>query len=239
MAASWNRAGHYIFALWFPFSFFLGIFSTVKDWMSTTLIHIVWPSCKFRTQVWKCAAHGRWKYRMQKWPQKSPSAHHLATSSGCIFATKACIDNRKKNLLNNNMSSTSLHNVVNFGPLTADICLGVWENPTNFNGFHVLSSLLQRRRSTEANQTLHNVWPSFGLLHYCPLTEFCPMQNSLYIQVLCSPILAALLHRARHSSSGCQPNFAASYKEWNYGTFGECTTSIRKGGHHVGHRPTF
>jgi len=24
---------------------------------------------------------------------------------------------------------------------------------------------------------------------------------------------------ARHSSSGCQPNFAESYKEWNYGTF--------------------
>jgi len=27
----------------------------------------------------------------------------------------------------------------------------------------------------------------------CPLTEFCPVQNSLYVQVLRSPILAALL----------------------------------------------
>jgi len=27
----------------------------------------------------------------------------------------------------------------------------------------------------------------------CPLTEFCPVQNSLYVQVLHSPVLAALL----------------------------------------------
>ena len=68
-------------------------------------------------------------------------------------------------------------------------------------GFCVLASLLQRRRSTEANQTLHGVWPSRGLLHYiyifggsCSITEFCQVQNSLCIQVLRSPILAALLH---------------------------------------------
>ena len=73
--------------------------------------------------------------------------------------------------------------------------------PGNFNGFRVLATLLQRRRSTEVNQTLHYVWPSPGLVHYvytfrssCPLTEVCPVQNSLYIQVLHSHILAALLH---------------------------------------------
>jgi len=47
-----------------------------------------------------------------------PSAHHDINLSSYIFATKACIDNRK-NLLNSNISSTSPHNVVNFGPLTA------------------------------------------------------------------------------------------------------------------------
>jgi len=40
--------------------------------------------------------------------KKSPSAHHRTTLSGYIFANKARIDNRKKNLLNNNMSSTCL-----------------------------------------------------------------------------------------------------------------------------------
>jgi len=44
---------------------------------------------------------------------------------------------------------------------------------------------------------------------------------------------------ARHSSSGRQPNFAAWYTEWNYGTFAEGATYIRLGGHRVGHRPTF
>ena len=34
-------------------------------------------------------------------------------------------------------------------------------------------------------------------------------------------------------------NFAASYKEWNYGTFAEGATYSRLGGHHVGHRPVF
>jgi len=77
--------------------------------------------------------------------------------------------------------------------------LGVWGSPENFNRFYVLASLLQRCRSPEASQTLHNVWPSPGLLHcilggYCPLTEFHHVQNSLCVQVLRSPVLAALLH---------------------------------------------
>jgi len=44
---------------------------------------------------------------------------------------------------------------------------------------------------------------------------------------------------ARHSSSGRQPNFAALYKECNYGTFAEGATYIWLGGHHVGRHPTF
>jgi len=48
MAAIWNRAGHYIFALWFlSSSFFISFFfprliSAVADWMSTILLHMVW-----------------------------------------------------------------------------------------------------------------------------------------------------------------------------------------------------
>jgi len=36
------------------------------------------------------------KCRTQKSRQKSPSGHHPTTLSGYIFATKACIDNRKR-----------------------------------------------------------------------------------------------------------------------------------------------
>jgi len=74
--------------------------------------------------------------------QKSPSWHHRTTSSGYIFATKACIDNRKKNLLSSNTSSTCAYNMVNFGPLAAEIVCLVWGTPANFNGFRVLAALL-------------------------------------------------------------------------------------------------
>jgi len=48
MATLWNRAGHYIFALWFLSffllsSFFPRLISAVGDWMSTILWHMVWP----------------------------------------------------------------------------------------------------------------------------------------------------------------------------------------------------
>jgi len=48
MVALWNRADHYIFILWF--GFFLSIFlffpcliSAAAHWMSTILLHMVWP----------------------------------------------------------------------------------------------------------------------------------------------------------------------------------------------------
>jgi len=49
MAALWNRAGHYIFMLWFLSSIFYLLFSSpnlsaaVGDWTSTILRHMVWP----------------------------------------------------------------------------------------------------------------------------------------------------------------------------------------------------
>jgi len=62
--------------------------------------------------------------------------------SGYIFATKACIDNRKKNLLISNMSSTCPHNIVNFNPVTAKIGWTIWGTPANFNWFRVVAELL-------------------------------------------------------------------------------------------------
>ena len=91
-------------------------------------------------QVWNALHAARCKYRTQKSRQKSPSRHHHTTLSGHIFTTKARIDNRKKNLLSSNTSSTCPDNMVNFGRLTAEIGLGVWGTPANFNGFRVLAT---------------------------------------------------------------------------------------------------
>ena len=47
-----------------------------------------------------------------------------------------------KNLLSSNISSTCPHNMVNFGPLAAEIISLVWGTPANFSGFRVLAALL-------------------------------------------------------------------------------------------------
>jgi len=47
MVVLWNRADHYIFALWFLLSIYLlflpRLISAVADWMSAILPHTVWP----------------------------------------------------------------------------------------------------------------------------------------------------------------------------------------------------
>jgi len=128
--------------------------------------------------VWNLLHAARWKYRTQNvaknrhpgtiaqlWRAVSSQVRHVSTIG-------------KKNFLSSNISSTCPHNMVNFGPLTAEICWRVWGTPVNFNGFRVLAALLQRRRSAEANQTLHDVWPCPALLHYIYISGgSCPWQN--------------------------------------------------------------
>ena len=69
----------------------------------------------------KRAARGSLQIQDAKSRQKSTSGHHRTNLSGYIFATKARIDNRKKNFLGSNTSSTCPQNMANFGPLTAEI----------------------------------------------------------------------------------------------------------------------
>jgi len=57
---------------------------------------------------------------MQKWRKNSPSGHYRTTLLGYIFATKACIDNRKKLVKQQYLS----HMYIQYGerrPLAADI----------------------------------------------------------------------------------------------------------------------
>jgi len=185
-------------------------------------------------QVWNVLHVARWKIQDAENSQKVAiwaSSHKFV---GLYLWNWGTYRQSQKQLLGINTTSTWTHNMVNFGSLAAEIGRVVWGTPANFNGFRVLAALLQRCRSPEANQTLHDAWPSPGLLHYiyifgvsCPLTEFCPVQDSLYVQVLRSATLTALLGR--------QPNFGAWYKEWNYTSFAEGANYIRLGGHHVGH----
>ena len=138
IAALRSRCGHYIFALSFLLSssFFPRLISAVANWMSTIRCGLSANlGCRSETCCTRIAENtGR---------KNSPSAHHRTTLSGCVFATKACIDNRKK-LLNSITSSTCPHTMVNFGPLAAEIGSGVWA-PCKFQRFRVLVSQTLRR----------------------------------------------------------------------------------------------
>jgi len=123
----------------------------------------------------------------------------------------------EKKLLNSIISSTCSRNMVNFGPLAAEIGSLVWGTPANFNGFRVLASLLQRRRSTEANWTLQmfgrllswytihtflGLLPRYGIFPGAIFT-LRPSFTLFYVGSV----------TARHWSSGRQSNFAALSRE--------------------------
>ena len=59
---------------------------------------------------------------------------------------------------------TSSYNMVNFGPLAAEIVSLVWGTPGNFNGFRVLAALLHSQTAAlNRGQGGHHVghWPTF------------------------------------------------------------------------------
>ena len=97
--------------------------------------------------------------------------------------------------------------------------VGEFGTPQQINGFHVLASLLHRRRSTDVNQTLHDVWPSPGLYIIYTFSGDLPPNGILPgAKFTLRPSLALSYIASvtvRHSSSGREPNFAAWYKEWN------------------------
>jgi len=78
MATLCNRAGHYILPCGFFYLsmfFFPHLILAVADWMSTILLHMMWPYCEFRMQVRNVLYTPRWKCRTQK----SPKIRHLGT----------------------------------------------------------------------------------------------------------------------------------------------------------------
>ena len=135
MVALWNRADH-IFSCCSLFFFFFP--------------HL----CRLDVCHTWCAISANLRCRSET------CCTHLAENTGCKKVTKnrnlgtipqlcRAISSRprhvstiRKNVLSSDTSSTGPDNMVNFGPLTAEIGSGVWGTPTNFNGFCVLAALL-------------------------------------------------------------------------------------------------
>ena len=147
MAVLCNRAGHYIFALWFLLllSFFPHLISAITGWMSAILAHMVSETCCTRlTQN-----TGRKK--------NSPSRHHciyLAISSQLRHVSTIRKKLVKQQYLPHN--PTCPYSMVNFGPLAAEIGLPVWGTLAHFNGFRVLAALLHGTLVVGITQTLRH-----------------------------------------------------------------------------------
>ena len=78
---------------------------------------------------------------------------HRKNLFGYIFSTKARIDNRKKTCYAT-IPPRRLYNIVNFGPLAAEIVSLVWGTPATFSWFRVLTALLRGTVVVGVSQTL-------------------------------------------------------------------------------------
>jgi len=68
--------------------------------------------------------------------------------------------------------------------------------------------------------------------------EFCQVQNSLRVQVLCSPILTASVRHCTALEQQTSAKLCGVIQEYK-ATFAEGATYIFLGGYHVGYQPTF
>jgi len=136
--------------------------------------------------------------------KEPPSGHHRTTLSGYIFTSTACIDNRKKfvkqqYLLQMSSQYGELWSTNSWDPLAS---LGHPNNSTGFAFWLPYCTDVVQVRSTKLCRMFGSLFGWYTKYIYifegsCTLTEFCQLQKSLCIQVLCSPILAALLHGTR------------------------------------------
>jgi len=143
MGALWNRAGHYIFALWF-ISFFFYLFSS--------------PNLNDqRLDVYHTSTHANLECTSEMCCTRlaeNTGRKKIAISTPSPNFVRLYLRQSEKNFLNRNTFSMCPANMVNFGPLTAEICWRVWGTPANFNGFRVLTALLHGTVVVGVSQTL-------------------------------------------------------------------------------------
>ena len=159
MAALRSRCVHYIFCPVVSSIFFFFIFSPnlsrrrldVYHDTSTHGVHGLSANleCMSENNVLHAA---RWKYTTQ-------NIAILAPSHDFIFATEAYINNRKKNLLNRNISCTCRYNMVNFGILAAEtVSFYSLGHPCKFERVSRLGSVTARHSSS-------GLQPNFAALY--------------------------------------------------------------------------
>ena len=153
MAALHSRCEHYILPCGFFFLFFFFFSSPNLSGRRVDIYHTSTHGValvRIYNAGLKCAARGSMEIQDAK-------NRHLQTITQLCRAVSSQPRHAStigKNLLNSSISSTCLHNMVNFGPLVAEICWRVWGIAANFNVFHILAALLHDTLVVGVSQTL-------------------------------------------------------------------------------------
>ena len=103
--------------------------------------------------MWCCAARGSLEIQDAKNDAKNRHLGTIPQFCQAISSQLRHVSTIGKNMLSSNISSTCAHNMVNFGPLAAEIVSLVWGTPGNFNGFRVLAALLHGTLVVGVSQT--------------------------------------------------------------------------------------
>jgi len=116
---------------------------------------------------------------------KNRHLHTIAQLYQAVSSQLRHVSTIGKNLLNSNIFSTCLHNMVNFGPLAAEIGSTVWGTPADFSGFH----FLLRYCSDIAHRRPAKLCMMFGrLLGWYTIYTFsgalAPWQNFAHCQMI-------------------------------------------------------
>ena len=135
-----SRAGHYILLLWFLSSFFLFFSLPVLSGRRLDVYHAYTHDVAL-VQIWnaclKCAVRGSVTIQDVK-------IRHLCTITQLCQAISSQLRHAltiRKELVKQQCLLPMSSNIVNFGPLVAEICFRVWGTPANFNGFCILALL--------------------------------------------------------------------------------------------------
>ena len=190
-------------------SFLPHLISAVADWLSTVLLQMVWlVLVRIYNAGLKCAARDSLEIQDAKMTQNITicTASHSHKLSGCIFATKTDIDNQKKCVKQQHL----LHMFPQYGELRPSNGWDQFGSLAHPSKFQWVSHLAFVTRLTAAT-SLTTDQPNFarclavslaatlyvhfrGLLPPDGILPSAKFTYLLYVQVLRSPTLAALLH---------------------------------------------
>jgi len=234
MAALCNRAGHYIFVLWFLlcssfFLFFLpfpqpsqvGCLPYFHTWCGLSV------NLECRSEMccmWLAVNTGC------KNDEKNCHMHTIAPLCRAISLQLCHVSTIGKKLVKHQYL---FHMSLQYGKIrliSGWDQFGSWDTPANLNGFLVLASYC----SDITHQRPIKLCTMFGrllgwyiiysFLGAVPPDGILPGAKFTLRPSLAFSYIGSVT--AQHSSSGRQPNFGAWYKEWNYRTFGRAAITF-------------